>query len=214
MGKQVGPTRRSRAAKLRELERLAGLLAESRLIVLMRFSGINAPKTQELRNVVGEAGGRYRVVKNSLLRRVLREQGSSLAELPRESCALLCFADEPLRGWAQFERYLAIEFPVLIRRERRSPASTQEGMMGKADYRRDPMRTMVNELTVLGMSLDGERIEPETLARLLALGGEAGVRAALLRQLSASSQRMLALLQAPARGCLAVMRARQLTGSL
>lgn len=75
------------------------------------------------------------------------------------------------------------------------------------------MRTMVNELSVLGLSLDGERIELETLARLLALGGEAGVRAALLRQLSASSQRMLALLQAPARDCLAVMRARQLAAS-
>lgn len=209
MPNQVGPTRRSRAAKQREVERLSELLAGSRLIAVLRFSGINAPKTQELRRVVREAGGRYRVVKNSLLRRALGEQGSPLADLPHESCAVLCFADEPLQGWARFDRYLELEFSVLIHRKRRGPSSTQEGMMGQADYRRDPMRAMVNELEVLGLSLDGERIERETLARLVALGGEAGVRAALLRQLSASPRRMLALLQTPARSCLAVMRARR-----
>jgi ribosomal protein L10 len=208
MTNQPRPHRRSRAAKQREVETLVDLLARARLLVLLQFEGVNAPKTAQLRNVVHAAGGRYRVVKNTLARRALLELGSPLAELPRGSSALLWCEAEPLRGWAEFDRYLSREFPQLIRRERGGPKSTQEGMDGKSAYRNHPFRTMVNELHVVAACLDGELVEPEQLAELVAVGGEAGVRAALLSLLSTPAGHLLATMQAPAHACLAVLHAR------
>lgn len=206
---QPRTTRRSRAAKQREVDTIERLVGASRLLVLLQFEGVNSVKTEELRRAVRRAGGRYRVVKNTLARRALRRQGSPLAELVwHGASALLGFGEDPLAGWAEFERYLSREFPVLLRRERRGPRSTQEGMDGKSAYRNDPFRTMVNELNFVASSLDGARVELETLARLVALGGEKGVRAALLSVLSTPAQQMLGCMQAPALSCVGVLQAR------
>lgn len=210
MTNQPRPHRRSRAAKQREVETLVELLARARLLVLLQFEGVNAPKTAQLRRVVHGAGARYRVVKNTLARRALRTLGSPLAELPRGSSALLWFEAEPLRGWAEFDHYLSREFPQLIRRERGGPESTREGMDGRHSYRKHPFRRMTNELHVVAACLDGELVDPEQLAELVARGGEAGVRAALLRLLSTPMGRLLATMQAPAHACLAVLHARSL----
>lgn len=208
MAGQPRPSRRSRAAKQREVEALVQLLAAARLLVLLQFEGVNSPKTEQLRRAVRAAGGRYRVVKNTLARRALQELGSPLAALPRGSSALLCFGEHPLRGWAEFSIYLEREFPVLIRRDRGGPKGAQEGMDGKSAYRNHPFRTMANELRVVASSLDGELVEPEVLAHLVALGGEAGVRARLLSLLATPAQLLLACMQAPACSCLGVLRAR------
>ncbi|HUL71663.1 MAG TPA: 50S ribosomal protein L10 [Vicinamibacterales bacterium] len=69
----------SKAEKDTELKELAVAFREAETAVLVDYRGITVPQVTELRRQVRAAGGRYRVVKNTLAKRAAA--GTSLAGL-------------------------------------------------------------------------------------------------------------------------------------
>jgi len=69
----------SKAEKETELKELAVAFREAETAVLVDYRGITVPQVTELRRQVRAAGGRYRVVKNTLAKRAAA--GTSLADL-------------------------------------------------------------------------------------------------------------------------------------
>ncbi len=62
----------TRAEKQTELTTLETELRAAQSAILLEFKGLNVPQVTELRRQVRAAKGRYRVVKNTLARRVLK----------------------------------------------------------------------------------------------------------------------------------------------
>jgi large subunit ribosomal protein L10 len=62
----------TRAEKQTELEALETELRAAQSAILLDFKGLNVPQVTELRRQVRAAKGRYRVVKNTLVRRALK----------------------------------------------------------------------------------------------------------------------------------------------
>lgn len=62
----------SRAAKTAQRQELEQALRAAESLILVDFKGLNVPEATELRRQVKAARGRYRVVKNTLARQVLR----------------------------------------------------------------------------------------------------------------------------------------------
>jgi len=56
----------SRAQKEAEVKELQDTFANDELIVVTHYSGLNVSKMQDLRGKLREAGGRFKVTKNSL----------------------------------------------------------------------------------------------------------------------------------------------------
>jgi large subunit ribosomal protein L10 len=69
----------TRAEKQTELATLESELRAAQSAILLDFKGLNVPQVTELRRQVRAAKGRYRVVKNTLVRRAL--QGTPFAPL-------------------------------------------------------------------------------------------------------------------------------------
>jgi large subunit ribosomal protein L10 len=69
----------TRAEKQTELAALETELRAAQSAILLDFKGLNVPQVTELRRQVRAAKGRYRVVKNTLVRRAL--QGTPFAPL-------------------------------------------------------------------------------------------------------------------------------------
>jgi len=69
----------TRADKQTELATLESELRAAQSAILLDFKGLNVPQATELRRQVRAAKGRYRVVKNTLVRRVLT--GTAFAPL-------------------------------------------------------------------------------------------------------------------------------------
>jgi large subunit ribosomal protein L10 len=69
----------TRAEKQTELTALETELRAAQSAILLDFKGLNVPQVTELRRQVRAAKGRYRVVKNTLVRRAL--QGTPFAPL-------------------------------------------------------------------------------------------------------------------------------------
>jgi len=69
----------TRADKQTELATLEAELRAAQSAILLDFKGLNVPQVTELRRQVRAAKGRYRVVKNTLVKRVLK--GTSFAPL-------------------------------------------------------------------------------------------------------------------------------------
>jgi large subunit ribosomal protein L10 len=63
----------TRADKQTELAALESELRAAQSAILLDFKGLNVPQVTELRRQVRAARGRYRVVKNTLVRRVLKD---------------------------------------------------------------------------------------------------------------------------------------------
>jgi large subunit ribosomal protein L10 len=62
----------TRSEKTAELEQLASALKSVDSAILLDYKGLNVPQVTELRRQVRAARGQYRVVKNTLARRVLK----------------------------------------------------------------------------------------------------------------------------------------------
>jgi large subunit ribosomal protein L10 len=62
----------TRSEKQTELSTLESELRSARSAILVEYKGLNVPQVTELRRQVRAAKGRYRVVKNTLARRVLK----------------------------------------------------------------------------------------------------------------------------------------------
>jgi large subunit ribosomal protein L10 len=69
----------TRAEKQTELAALESELRAAQSAILLDFKGLNVPQVTELRRQVRAAKGRYRVVKNTIVRRAL--QGTPFAPL-------------------------------------------------------------------------------------------------------------------------------------
>jgi large subunit ribosomal protein L10 len=69
----------TRAEKQTELATLESELRAAQSAILLDFKGLNVPQVTELRRQVRAAKGRYRVVKNTLVKRAL--QGTAFAPL-------------------------------------------------------------------------------------------------------------------------------------
>jgi len=74
----------TRAEKQTELAALEAELRAAQSAILLDFKGLNVPQVTELRRQVRAAKGRYRVVKNTLVKRALT--GTAFASLT-EQCA-------------------------------------------------------------------------------------------------------------------------------
>jgi large subunit ribosomal protein L10 len=74
----------TRAEKQTELATLESELRAAQSAILLDFKGLNVPQVTELRRQVRAAKGRYRVVKNTLVKRAL--QGTPFAPLS-DQCA-------------------------------------------------------------------------------------------------------------------------------
>jgi len=74
----------TRAEKQTELAALESELGAAQSAILLDFKGLNVPQVTELRRQVRAAKGRYRVVKNTLVKRALK--GTAFASLT-DQCA-------------------------------------------------------------------------------------------------------------------------------
>lgn len=108
------PTRAPRPEKVSEVEEIRSALVGARGAVLTEYRGLKVAELARLRRAVKAAGGRYRVLKNTLLRRAADEAGlGSLAPL-LEGPTAVAFADQDVAAVAKALREFAQANPALV----------------------------------------------------------------------------------------------------
>lgn len=103
----------SRKKKERLVAEYRKLLSGSRGVVFSAYSGIAVRDLEELRARIREAGGRFHVVKNSLLNIALVEEGLSVLEGSLEGTTAVGFAADDIPAVAKALVDLAKEGDVL-----------------------------------------------------------------------------------------------------
>jgi len=87
----------NRAVKEAQLQDLAGELTDASSAVILDFKGLNVPQATELRRQVRAARGRYRVVKNRLATRAVKDTAlASLSEHFKGPTAIAYSSDDPV----------------------------------------------------------------------------------------------------------------------
>jgi large subunit ribosomal protein L10 len=100
--------------KQKQAEALRDELAKAKVVLLSGFEGLTVAQDMDLRGKVAKAGGKYRVVKNSLIERA--SQGSALelvASKLRGTTSLAYTHSDPV-GLAKIITAYAKENPVLV----------------------------------------------------------------------------------------------------
>lgn len=202
--------RHGRAVKREIVATLAHAVADARLVVVVGYQGVNGPKTLELRRTLARLGGRYVVVKNTLARHALAAHGrGELAPLLVGPCALVLAERDPDGVLAGFDRYLDSEFPQRIARKQRNEPNVQKGW-GSNAHHASGFRANENAIDLRAVWLDGRLLSAAELDLVLAVGGVAPLRRALLGALQAPLASLTALLREPARALCAVLHQRSM----
>ncbi len=86
----------TRARKEELVAQYEALLSDSQAVVMTTYLGLNVPDIEALRNSVREAGGRFMVAKNTLLKRAFGAAGYPLPEEALSGSTAIAFAlDDP-----------------------------------------------------------------------------------------------------------------------
>ena len=202
------PTRRGRTTLGAILTEEIALLSGVRLVVVLRFHGLNGPKTMELRRWTWAHGARYRVVKNRLAKRALAEAGiDGLSGALRQSCALLLAWERPDAVLLDFEDYLARIFPRIRQRKKAGPDRIRAGMGGLDPAYGRGFRPNPNQLEVALVWLDGQVLTEADRAALRAAGGVSGLQGQLLALLQGPGRQLLGTVAAPGQQLLRLLAA-------
>ncbi len=93
--------------KTQIVQKLTDKLKKAKSLILTDYSGLSVPQQQELRSKVQEAGGEFRVTKNTLLKRALQPEARYQkleASLRGPTATLFAFEDEiaPIKVLVEF----------------------------------------------------------------------------------------------------------------
>jgi len=173
----------SREQKAEVVDSIKDNFSKATSVVLLSFAGINVPMITDLRSRFRDAGVKYKVVKNNLVRQALKGG-------PLENHGKL---DESLRGmtgvaWSFDDPSTAAKIVKAFRKENEK----QE------------------KLSIKGGILDQSYLTPEQVENQLAsLPGKDELRASLLAQLMAPAQTLVRQLMAPMQNLVFALDARK-----
>jgi len=153
-------------AKVREVEQLVDVLNGAKSVVLADFIGLNVQEVSALRAKCRAAGVRYKVVKNTLAKRAIKEVGMQDLE---------SFLEGP-NAWATHDSDQVIAAKILS-----DFAKDNEKLEIRAGFMEGRMISS-SEVVALSKLPSREVLLSQTLAALQSpLAGFAGVCSALLR---------------------------------
>ncbi len=155
---------------------LRDALSGSQIVLRTRYQGLDVAKMTALRKDLREKGVRYKVVRNTLLRRAV--EGTDYEPLVRD-----------LKG------------PIALAFTEEDAVVTAKAL---TDFAKDE-----DLFTVDGGVLDGKELDASQIQSLASLPGKDQLRAQLLCLLQTVPQRLLGVLQAPARDMVGVIEARR-----
>ena len=108
-----------RPDKVAVVDEVRGKLEESNAAVLTEYRGLNVSATADLRRALRDAGGEYKIYKNTLVRIAARDLGLELDDLLTGPTAIafvtgdIAAATKGLRDFAKANPFLAIKGGVL-----------------------------------------------------------------------------------------------------
>ena len=112
--------------------RYTALLEDSQAVIISTYTGLTVPEIEELRNGIREAGGRFMVAKNTLLKIALQQAGYPVPEEVLRGSTAVAFAleDPPavakaLTDFAKKHEQVQIKIGFL-EREIISPAQVEQ----------------------------------------------------------------------------------------
>jgi len=101
-----------KSEKVFEVQNLSAKIKGARAVALADFRGLTVAQMTQLRDKIKQSGGELQVVKNTLLRRALRENNYPVGkeELQGTTLALFANADElsPLKALSAFGKTLSL----------------------------------------------------------------------------------------------------------
>ncbi len=141
------------------------LLGDSQAVVITTYVGLNVPQIEELRNAVREAGGRFMVAKNTLLKRAFEAAGYPVPEEALSGSTAIAFAleDPP-----------AVAKAIVDFAKGHEPVEIKVGFLEKQMMTADEVKALaaLPPLPVMRAQLLGTIMAPASqLARLLAEPG-------------------------------------------
>ena len=104
----------ARPDKVAVVEDVARQLADAPATVLTEYRGLSVPQMQQLRAALREAGARYRIAKNTLIRRAVDNAGMSVPTEVLTGPTGVTFAGDDLAAAAKALRRFAREHPALV----------------------------------------------------------------------------------------------------
>ena len=154
-----------RAEKLAVVEEVREKFSASDAAILTEYRGLDVPAMAELRKALREAGGEYKVYKNTLVRFAVDELGLEVEDLLTGPTAIAFVGEQPDGSAGD---------PVALARALKDFAKANESLVIKGGVL-DEQRLTVEEILVLAEIAP----RPELLARL------AGAMAAPMQQFAA-----------------------------
>ena len=174
---------KNRMAKEQQVDMVREKFSEAVAAILVDFRGIDVESVTELRSLFREKGVEYRVVKNTLVRRALKDTPLGANE------ALL----QHLKG------------PTAVAWSFEDPSAAAKIIK---KFRKDHEELTVKCGVLEGEILDSQRVETE----LATLPGKDELRAMLLAQLLAPMQSLVRQLHAPGQNLVFALDAKQRLG--
>jgi large subunit ribosomal protein L10 len=181
--KQTVSENQTKAMKAAVVEEVRAELSKSTSVVLLGFKGMDVITVTDLRNRFRKAGVSYRVIKNTLIEQALK--------------------GGPLEGHKGLTGVLAGETAVAFSFEDPSIAAKVV-----RDFRKEGEKH--EKLKVKAALLDNDVIAADQVeSQLASMPGKDELRAMLLAQLQAPSQKLLMQLQAPLQNLVYLFEARR-----
>ncbi len=91
----------SRTKKSQRMEEIQGILKENRNIILTEYRGLNVAQMTELRNTLRQTGIKYKISKNTLVRKIFQEAGIGNLEEYLQGPVAIGFLSEDVSGSAK-----------------------------------------------------------------------------------------------------------------
>jgi len=114
VAERPGRTGEPRAEKLAVVEEVRAKLSASGAAILTEYRGLKVAELQTLRRSLREAGGEYKIYKNTLVRFATRELGLDEVEALLEGPTAIAFADADVPAVAKALRDFSRTNPLLV----------------------------------------------------------------------------------------------------
>jgi large subunit ribosomal protein L10 len=106
--------REPRAEKVAVVDEVRARLDAANATILTEYRGLTVARMAELRKLLGDAGGEYKVYKNTLVRRAAHENGLDLLDTLLEGPTAVAFVNGDVAAVAKVLRDFARANPALI----------------------------------------------------------------------------------------------------
>lgn len=106
--------REPRPEKVAVVEEVRARLGSSSAAILTEYRGLKVADLEALRKALGSAGGEYKVYKNTLVRRAVREQGLEVLDALLEGPTAIAFVRDDVSSVAKVLRDFARTNPALV----------------------------------------------------------------------------------------------------